>query len=81
MYDKVREPRPKNCEISMKGGRGARRKFTFYVSVSFLEKKNYSRAVPRPPFKPRPPDICRMFQLGDPALALAQVTITEVEIL
>ncbi len=39
MYDKVREPRPKYCEKLMTGGRGAHRKFSFHVSVSFLEKK------------------------------------------
>ena len=81
MYDKVREPRPKNCEKIMKGGRGARRKFTFYQSVSFLEKKKYSRAVPRPPFKPGPPDICQVCQVGHPALDPGLVTMTEVGIL
>ena len=79
MYDKAREARPKICEKLMKCGRGARLKFPFSVTV--LEKKSYPRAGPRPPFEPGPPDICQVCKVGDPALARALITITEVGIL
>ena len=68
-----RATRPKNCEKIMSGPK-------IYVFSSVFRKKN-SRAGPRPPFKPGPPDVCQVCQVGDTALALALVTITEVGIL
>ena len=71
MYDKVREPRPKNCEKIMKGGRGARRKFTFYQSVSFLEKKKILGRSQGPRLSPGPLTFVRFVRWDIRLLTLA----------
>ena len=78
MYDKARAFAPENLRKVNELRRSVPR---IYFFCNVFEKKVILWWAPRSPFKPGSPDICQVCQVGDQALPLALVTITEVGIL